>query len=762
MNNELYKKKYLKYKAKYKSKVQKIKYNHGLGFNPCLHGGEESTLRKLSIFDFEQYKFPFNYDKILITNGIMDNELYDASDFILSQSDELIVCVESHIKVFDLSGQFVRKVHIGYSQYVSTHILQLDNSNIVIVLRQKDDVENDREKCLILLFDNTLELIKKISSSNWIRGIFQFKNSDGYIGVMCVNGTLEIYTSQCVWINTQRVSRTKPNPHIFPLSPTYCMFIHGLCSRYGVHLLSNKILNINDIPKPNYKIDVDKSPLDMVKLGEQHFLLLTTDYMKIYNITDGKLLFTVPNPPFEINYKRCVYTHENLYVLSDNKILVFSKNNDFDSNVKMISNVLKSIKMYNEITEPIVLEYFVSDSNEKIFNYDGKRASKGWDLIKNSVRGLDINVETNINVFDQLYENKTKLLNYKPLFTFKNIDTGSRDTSLDAGGLSKHAFVELSKYLTNPTLCKYFTKDQTTNIYDLNADYFNMVKITPPTHKFDDLKGKIFFLGQLFAYAIIQRVTINIDLNPFLLYQMIHDLDVEKLTVGDVKYLISDYGTNLVSKYPYACLDLNRGKRTSDCIHDKNENRVSDIRDIPMVNLEKIKEDIIHKCQITKIFVEGFRSQLNIVDTNVRYLNPYMLNIAISGINVVDYPSVMKHLHFVNFEQEDIHMLENLIKSHADNSTNDLKGNLYMRTFLMAITGSDVIPIAGYGVSELRIELNEYARVPYEIHTCFNQMKINKDIFELYKTATDKTNTTLYDVMSEITLTNVSQLFNII
>lgn len=771
MNNELYRRKYLKYKAKYKFKVQKFKYNYNLMYGGAeneskLHShsysSSRSNTRELTIFDFEQYKFPFNYEKILITNGIMENELYDANDFILSQSDELIVCVDAYIKVFDLSGQFIRKVHIGFPQYISTHILQLDNSNIVIVLRQKDDVENDWEKCLILLFDNTLELIKKTSSSNWIRGIFQFKNSDGYIGVMCANGTLEIYTSQCVWINTQRVSRTKPNPHIFSLSSSHCMFVHGLCSRYGVHLLSNKILNINDIDKPNYKIDVEQSPLDIIKLGEQHFLLLTAHSMGIYNITNGKLLYTVPNPPFEINYKRCVYTHENLYVLSDNKILVFSKNDNFDSNVGTISNVLKSIKMYNEITEPIELDYFVGVSNEKIFNYNGERVSKGWDLIKNSFRGLDINVETNINVFDQLYANKNRLLGYKPLFIFKNIDIGNRDTSLDAGGLSKHTFVELSKYLTNPTLCKYFTKDQTTNIYDLNADYFNMVKITPPTQKFEDLKGKIFFLGQLFAYAIIQRVTINIDLNPFLLYQMTHDLDIEKLTVDDVKYLISDYGTNLLSKYPYACLDLNRGKRTLSCTHDKNEKSVSDIRDIPIVNLEKIKEDIIHKCSITKIFVEGFRSQLNVVDTNVRYLNPYMLNIAISGINVVDYSGVMKHLHFINFEQEDVQIMENLIKSYADNSTNDLKGNLYMRTFLMAITGSDTIPIAGYGVNELRIELNEYARVPYEIHTCFNQMKINKEIFELYKTATDKTNTVLHDVMSEITLTNVSQLFNII
>lgn len=753
MNDELYKRKYLKYKAKYKLKAQQLKYN-------LMHGGSENKPHDLTIFDFEQYKFPFDYDKILIANGNTENELYNATDFILSQSDELIVCAGSYIKVFNLSGQFVREVYIGYEQYISTHILQLNNSNIVIVLRQKDDVENVLEKHLILLFDNTLELIKKVSSSNWIRGIFQFKNSDGYIGVLCANSTLEIYTSQCVLTNTQRISRTKQNPHIFPLSPTHCIFIHGLCSYYGVHLLSNKILNINDIPKPNYNINVDKTPIDIIKLGEQHFLLVTSDYLKIYNMSNGKLLYTIPNPPFNVSYKRCVFARENLYVLSNDNILVFSKNDNFDSNVGMVGNVLKSVKMYTEITEPITLDYFVGDSNEKIFNYNGKRSTKGWNLVRNSVHELNTTIETNINVFDQLYENKIKLLNYKPLFTFRNIDTDNNDTSLDTGGLSKYAFVELSKYLSNTVMCNYFVKDDTTNTYDLNANYFNMVKITPPTHKFNDLKGKIFFLGQLFAYAIIQRLTINIDLNPFLLYQMTHDLDIGKLTVNDVKYLVSHYGTYLVSKYPYACLDSNRGRRMTNCIQDVNEVYIAP-KDIPIVSLEKIKEDISNKYAITKVFVEGFRSQLNIDDTNVRYLNPYMLNIAISGVNVVDYQSVMKHLHFIDFEKEDVQLLENLIKLNADKSTNDSKGNLYMRTFLMAITGSDVIPIIGYGVHKLCIELNEYARVPYEIHTCFNQMKINKEIFELYKTETDKTNTLLYDTFSEITLTNISQLFNI-
>lgn len=755
MSDELYRKKYLKYKAKYKSKVLALESKSK---HMCVHGGSS-----LTIFDFEQYKFPFDYCKILVTNGIMENELFDSVDFVYLHSEQLAVCTNTHIKIFELSGKFVREIFIENSNYyVCTHIIQLTNSNIVVVLRQKDDVEETNDKSLLLLFDNAFQLIKKTSCTNWIRSISQFKNTDGYIGVICTNSTMEIYTPDCTWINSQRISRTKYNSNIFPLSPSVCLFVHGFCSRFSVHLLSNKTHNLTDIPKdPNYKIDIDFAPIDIIKIGDQHFLLLTPEHMKIYNVSDGKLLYTVPEPPFRINYKRCVYAHNNLYVLSDNKILVFETNDNFDSSVGMVSNVLKSVKMYSETTEPVVLDYFVGDSNEKIFNYNGVRASKGWKLIRDTVKGLETN--TNINVFDQLYVNKTKLLNFKPLFVFRNIDTNSTDTSLDTGGLSKYAFVELSKYLTDVSICKYFVRDESTHTYDLNVDYFDEVKITPPTHKFNDLKGKIFFLGQLFAYAIIQRLTINIDLNPLLLYQMTHDLDIEKMTVDDVKYLISHYGSRLVSKYPYACFDSNRGRRMTSCIYDKGEKMVANINDIPTINLDKIKEEIEHKFAITKVFVDGFRSQLSIVDTNVKYLNPYMLNIAISGISVVDYQSVMKHLHFEGFDNEDMeNVMRDLIKYHADRSLNDSKGNQYMRTFLLAVTGTDVIPVAGYGIHALRIELNEHARVPYDIHTCFNQMKINKGVFDSYVESTDKINTQLFDVFSEITLENVAQLFNIV
>ena len=82
---------------------------------------------------------------------------------------------------------------------------------------------------------------------------------------------------------------------------------------------------------------------------------------------------------------------------------------------------------------------------------------------------------------------------------------------------------------------------------------------------------------------------------------------------------------------------------------------------------------------------------------------------------------------------------------------------------------SKKIPITGYPdenfygyirEKSLRIEIATDAKVPYDVHSCFNQMILNKSSLDEYILSSNKESTKLYEYLTYDTLMAVSKLFN--
>ncbi len=156
-------------------------------------------------------------------------------------------------------------------------------------------------------------------------------------------------------------------------------------------------------------------------------------------------------------------------------------------------------------------------------------------------------------------------------------------------------------------------------------------------------------------------------------------------------------------------------------------------------------------------FVRGCRSQIDIVTSQINRLPLKLLNELICGKINVDYDVLMEYLKFKNFENpEESEAIKKMIQSYI---TTDTK---YIEKLLLAMTGTSKIPVLGYNVDyPLTIELKSDAKKPFEIHTCYNQMFINKETFENFHISPEQKTTQLYEHFSSEALINLSNQFSI-
>jgi hypothetical protein len=364
------------------------------------------------------------------------------------------------------------------------------------------------------------------------------------------------------------------------------------------------------------------------------------------------------------------------------------------------------------------------NSNHIIINYQMHNGDKIFDISDEQ------------NVFETLYTYRTYLLNKKPFFRYLNITANplKYDAGIDAGGLTSHVFSLLSTF---------FTKTNS-NYYEKYNDFYTIKDSEVDTNK-------INFLGELFGCAIKLKQLIDIELHPLLLYQMLHD-DFDTISSEKILEIINDFDATLLETHPFSC--FKNPITDSMCNYDaEGLNKISvNQKEEAMVFL---KEKTYNKN--IKPFVDGFRSQIDITRTKLKRLPLKLFSQLICGSDIkLNYENLMKYLKLEYFNQEQISAIKELIHEKSSNPN-------WVKAFLFALTSKNKIPINGYEQSrQLRIELkNKTLAKPYDIHTCFNAMYLNKDSLNEYIGSTTKRDTQLYMEFSIEALQAVANTFNI-
>ena len=360
----------------------------------------------------------------------------------------------------------------------------------------------------------------------------------------------------------------------------------------------------------------------------------------------------------------------------------------------IINNIANNYAIKNK-GESITLYYRVIDG-KKDFSYMDENLGK-------------------VDMFDQLFYNKKKLLihNAKPFFIFHNDDINERDRGIDAGGLTKITFHEISKYISE----KFFVIDNDAKYYSFNTSFDIKIK---------ENKEKIIFLGELFGLAIKLGNTIQINLNPFILYQIAHTINIDRLCAENIINIVESYKPFLLNSNNllFACYNSEKAKKLNMCLYNEDGTEIK-LENMSMETTNKIRIMLKEQKTITEYFIEGFRNQINVVSNEIYNLSLNNLDTLIAGINITTRDLFYKHLNYINFKpDEKIHMqiiIDYYICKEGEQE--------YLQLLLITMTGTNRIPGLGFPIYPLCFELDSqimYNR-PVEIHTCFNQFKINDD-----------------------------------
>jgi hypothetical protein len=365
---------------------------------------------------------------------------------------------------------------------------------------------------------------------------------------------------------------------------------------------------------------------------------------------------------------------------------------------------------------------------------------------------LDVEILENnkyVNIFNTLYENKNILLtpNSKPFFIFNNSVLGESDPGIDAGGLTKTVFYELSKYLIDEN-SPFFVKDEITGLYSLKMYTGN----DKETHY-----SKLYFLGQLFGLALKFEQMIEINLDPILLYQLTHTLSSDKVTKEIVEKIINELDSSLLKTLPYMCYNNVMAQTNYVCIYNE-DGEIIDESELEKETNHKISYFIKGQKDYNRFFIKGFRSQINIKESKIDKLPLNKLNELIAGITNTDLQTFNSHINYINFTSEQKNILKQIIDEHIKKNGE----KKYLEMLLMVMSGFPKISPTGYKQSNvLRFELNENIEPkPIDIHSCFNQFIINPKLFDEYLNASNKEQSELYKIFSLDTLKKLSLDFS--
>ena len=684
------------------------------------------------------------------TRGIGDEE-FNGPYGITQLADGNIAVVDSGnlcIKIFDINGTFIRKFSTtriedrNNSFSRPSGITQLSDGNIAVV----DSNENN-----VKIFDTLGNLIHKFGSTGVRDG--QFKEPETIIQLddnnilicdknnnrMQIFDTLGNFQSKFGFVNPRNITKLiDGNIAVIDLKNYRITIIDArgnvinhFGSRgiedgkfrdpYGLTQLANGNIAVTDLIKNNVQI-FDLNGNFINKFGS-------------FGDENDKIIF-----PISITQ----LTNGNLAVSEflNNRIHIF-KLEDTNEEYVNAQMVLNNISYTPYISQGSIKIMYININNEKIFDINIETVSKFYKYIKIYYPYK----KQPINIFDTLYTYKNIILqpNSKPFFIFVDITNGERDEGIDAGGLTRTVFHELSKYLSSST--KYFEQDADTKLFKLKM----YTSITP------EHMDKLYFLGQLFGLAIKLKQIVEINLDPFLLYELTHNLTKDEISETLVNKIINELNPDLFNKTPYICYNKDLAISKFVCMYNEDGDEI-DIDNLKEETTNKIKSSYETSNEINKYFISGFRKQINISKSKINKLPLKLLDELIAGLTKIDYSVFLSYLNFINFTNEQKNILLNIIK----NNICIYGEKKYLEMLLLVMTGTTKIPSTGYPeLSKLRFEKNSHIEPkPIDIHSCFNQFIINPKLFVSYFTTPNKEKTELVLTFSLDTLRRLSVDFS--
>ena len=364
------------------------------------------------------------------------------------------------------------------------------------------------------------------------------------------------------------------------------------------------------------------------------------------------------------------------------------------------------------------------------------------------------------NVFETLFEERTSFINYKPYIKYLNIssDPPAYDAGMDMGGLTTHVFSLLSNFFTgsSESSCSA-SSTSTSSTSEKYSDYFieynGFYKLNNIEGELSpDRRDRLYFIGQLFASAIKLRQIIEINLNPLLLYQMLHN-DFDSITPAKILEIIENF--DLSDTHPFSCFKNPITDKT--CNYDEMGTEINDEKDKQDEAMKSLKSKMYNPS--VKAFISGFRSIINVEITRLNRLPLKDFSELISGSDIeLNYDNLMKHLRFDGFNEYQKDAVKELIQEKSAGNPD------WVRAFLFAITSKNKIPISGFPIyKQLTIVLKSLGteQPPFIVHTCSNIMDLNKSALDEYINSTDKSKTKLYEYFGIETLNNIANMFNI-
>jgi tripartite motif-containing protein 71 len=737
--------------------------------------------------DQMQMEIDVNYDlefysEFSLKKNENDNEIYDNSPGCMVElSNDKIGIIDNttgQIKVVNLFGEIVKEFNI---QYNVDEFMIFNNPPSITKTLSNQIAITDPDNNQIQILDPDGTFIRRFGSkgSNKFNVPISITTlTDGNLGIV------DKYNNRVQIFNVDGTPIRNFSSDILP---------------HYITQLSNNIISIKDDlmnvsmydGKSNFLIkyalnDYIGSPNgNLIELSDKHIGILDPEKSICVFDKSGNFI-----KKLELHQDRQYIpnTKTNLsgYMikLSDNKILV---SNGYENtiqiyNLKISPNTIVPASIQDIITninynpyqpQPSINIDYLEIGKEKIFDFGENREFINLNDPNESANTVKIQI--NHDLFETLYQNKSILLTpySKPFFIFSNVTTGKRDDGVDAGGLTRTVFTYLSKSLSKSI---FFVKDPETNLFRLKT-------LTDKQLDQNENTDKLYFIGQLFGLAIKLNLIIQINLEPLLLYQLAHDIDLFNFNKELILNIINDYNSELLEHIPYLCFDVNPDtlisqKMNFGCLYDSsgqiivdseklqtNRNKIIDPEEIDTVKnatVNRIIEEIKENKKVTGIFVKGFRSQINIKKTKINRLPLGLLDALMSGIVAKDYATLFKHLHFVNFTSIQRTHLEEILKNQICTNIQ----SKYIGLLLMVMTGSSSIPANGYPTNnQLRFEIVKFDNdKPADIHSCFNQFIINKQLFDKYASTGPSENprkkdTELYNLFNIETLEELKLAF---
>ena len=664
----------------------------------------------------------FGYDSF--PTGSLPVDIIETIDNKLFILDE----TNNNVSLFDISGNYISHfgsggLSNGQFNYPKS-FTQLANTNIAVC-----DTENNR----VQIFDISGNFIGKFGSKG--SGDGQFNQPSGIIQL--ADGNIAVCEENN---NRVQIFDTSGN-FIGKIDSTDLEETAQKFEPYNLIQLDDESIAILDVNNVKIQIfDIDGNHISKIIISDNLNLLTITQ------LTDGVLAIATQDKNDNNKYSINFYSK-------------IDKQQKTPIDIPDIPEVIRLIAYEPYMYQPTSSINYWNLCDEKKFNFILETETKYIDTQNPNYKKIKqitnpdvekIKQLNEINIFNSLYSQKDIILtpNSKPFFIFYNIINGQRDAGIDAGGLTKTVFHELSKYLTSSN-SPFFEKDEDTKLYGLK---------TYTRHDKDLHNNKLYFLGQLFGLAIKLKLTIEINLNPILLYQLTHTLSSNKITKELVSKIINELNPNLLNKTPYVCYNERLEQTYSGVCFYNEEGEQIEISDLEAETNKKISSSIKEHLNSNKYFIKGFRNQIDIKKSQIDRLPLNKLDELIAGISNTNLTIFNSHINFINFTTEQIDILKQIINQHI--ALSDEK--TYLETLLLVMTGSNKIPAIGYPHSnKLRFELQGYIEPkPIDIHSCFNQFIINPRLLQEYIRASNKKETELYTTFDIQTLKGFTQDFS--